>query len=77
MHTDENKRYDKRNIDGNLRKGEVTMKDYEAYLSRLPDVSDKAFSTNEEASPEGEERPGSKGGHAGPSKKGAASSRKA
>lgn len=73
MHTDENKRYDKRNIDGNLRKGEVMMKDYEAYLSRLPDVSDKAFTPEEEVSPEGEVRLGSKGG----SKKGTAPSRKA
>ncbi len=76
MHTDENKRYDKRNIDTNLRKGEVTLKDYEVYLSRLPDVSDKVFTPEEEVIPEGEEKSGSKGSHGGPSKKGAAPSRK-
>lgn len=77
MHTDQDKRYDKRNIDASLRKGEVTPKDYEAYLSRLPDVTDKAFPPDEEVIPEGGEKSGSKGSHAGPSKKGAASSRKA
>ncbi len=76
MHTDENKRYDKRNIDSNLRKGEVTLKDYEVYLSRLPDVSDKVFTPEEEVIPEGEEKPGSRGSHGAPSKKGAAPSKK-
>ena len=76
MHTDESKRYDKRNIDSNLRKGEVTPRDYEAYLSRLPDVSEKAFEPDEEASPGGEEGAGVKGGHPGTSRKGATSSRR-
>jgi len=43
MHTDENKKFDKRNIERNVKKGIITQKDYEIYLSKLPDVSDKAF----------------------------------
>jgi len=43
MHTHEAKRFDKRNIESNLRKGIVTPKEYESYLSKLPDVSDKVF----------------------------------
>lgn len=49
MHTDENKRFDKRNIERNIKGGIITQKDYEIYLSRLPDASDKAVSP--EASP--------------------------
>jgi hypothetical protein len=41
MHTDENKKFDKRNIEGNIKDGIITQKDYEIYLSKLPDVSDK------------------------------------
>ena len=48
MHTDENKKYDRRNIDSNLQRGSVSTKEYETYLSRLPDVSDKAFDPDEE-----------------------------
>ena len=46
----------------NLRKGEVTMKEYEAYLSRLPNVGDKAFNPEEEVSPGGEGEARLKGG---------------
>ena len=47
MHTDENKRYDKRNIASNLQRGLVTAKEYETYLSKLPDTGDKVFNPNE------------------------------
>ncbi len=48
MHTDESKRFDKRNIESNLRKGVVTLKDYDAYLQRLPDATHKVFIPEEE-----------------------------
>ncbi len=54
MHTDESKRFDKRNIESNLRRRIVAKKDYENYLSKLPDVSDKIFNPEEKGS-EGEE----------------------
>jgi len=41
MHTDENKKFDKRNVVRNIKDGIITQKDYEIYLSKLPDVSDK------------------------------------
>jgi hypothetical protein len=43
MHIDENKKFDKRNIEKNIKSGIITQKDYEIYLSKLPDVSDKLF----------------------------------
>ena len=43
MHTDETKKFDKRNVESNIRNGVVSKKEYETYLSRLPDVSDKVF----------------------------------
>ena len=43
MHIDENKKFDRRNIEKNIKDGMFNAKDYEIYLSRLPDVSDKAF----------------------------------
>jgi hypothetical protein len=43
MHTDENKRFDRRNIDRNVKTGIISQKDYESYLLKLPDVSDKLF----------------------------------
>ena len=43
MHIDENKQFDKRNIEKNIKGGVLTKKEYETYLSRLPDVSDKVF----------------------------------
>jgi len=53
MHTDENKKYDRRNIDGNLQRGLVSAKEYETYLSRLPDVSDKVFQPDEKGFEDG------------------------
>jgi hypothetical protein len=47
MHTDENKKFDKRNIERNIKNGIITQKDYEIYLSKLPDVSDKLFNPEE------------------------------
>jgi len=41
MHIDESKKFDKRNIERNIKTGIITQKDYEIYLSRLPDASDK------------------------------------
>jgi len=55
MHTDENKKYDKRNIASNLQRGLVTAKEYETYLSKLPDAGDKVFDPDEE-------HPGDEGG---------------
>jgi hypothetical protein len=43
MHIDENKKFDKRNIEKNLKDGIITQKDYETYLGKLPDASDKVF----------------------------------
>ena len=47
MHTDDSKRFDKRNVESNLRRRIVAKKDYENYLSKLPDVSDKIFNPEE------------------------------
>ena len=47
MHIDENKRFDKRNIQKNVKDGIITEKEYEMFLSKLPDVSDKLFSPEE------------------------------
>ena len=47
MHIDENKKFDKRNIEKNIKNGIITQKDYEIYLSKLPDISDKLFSPEE------------------------------
>ena len=43
MHIDENKKFDKRNITRNIKNGIITQKDYETFVSRLPDVSNKLF----------------------------------
>ena len=43
MHIDDNKKFDKRNIERNLKNGLITPKDFEIYLSKLPDVSEKLF----------------------------------
>jgi hypothetical protein len=43
MHSDENKKFDKRNIEKNIKHGIMTQKDYEIYLSKLPDAIDKLF----------------------------------
>lgn len=47
MHIDESKKFDKRNIERNLKEGVITQKDYELYLSKLPDVSDKIYIPDE------------------------------
>jgi len=47
MHIDENKKFDKRNVERNIKNGIITQKDYEIYLSRLPDVSDEVFNPEE------------------------------
>jgi hypothetical protein len=43
MHIDEDKKFDKRNIAKNIKSGVITQKDYEIYLSKLPDASEKLF----------------------------------
>ena len=47
MHIDEDKKFDKRNIARNMKSGVITQKDYEIFLSKLPDVSAKLFSPGE------------------------------
>ena len=47
MHTDENKRFDKRNIERNIKEGIITRKDYEIHLSKLSDARDKVFNPEE------------------------------
>jgi hypothetical protein len=47
MHIDENKKFDKRNVERNIKNGTITQKDYEIYLSRLSDVSDEVFNPEE------------------------------
>jgi len=44
MHIDENKKFDKRNIEKNIKDGIITGKDYEMFIAKLPDVSDKLYS---------------------------------
>jgi len=41
MHIDENKKFDKRNIERNIKNGIISQKDYETYLSKLQEMSDK------------------------------------
>ncbi len=69
MHIDENKRFDKRNIEKNIKDGIITEKDYEVFLSKLPDVSDKLFSP-EEAVADSEEGEARNEGEMVPKKKG-------
>jgi len=47
MHIDEGKRFDKRNVAQNIRNGIITQKDYEIFLSKLPDASEKLFDPEE------------------------------
>ena len=47
MHTDEQKKFDIRTMERNTKSGIITQKDYETYLSKLPDVSDKVFNSEE------------------------------
>jgi hypothetical protein len=43
MHIDENKKFDKRNIERNIKNGIIAQKDFEIYLSKLPDVGEKSL----------------------------------
>jgi len=54
MHIDEDKKFDKRNIARNVKNGVITQKDYETFLSRLPDVSNKLFNPEETSTDLGE-----------------------
>ncbi len=47
MHIDEEKKFDTRNIERNIKNGIITQKDYETYLSKLADASDKVFNFEE------------------------------
>jgi hypothetical protein len=47
MHIDESKKFDKRDIERNIKNGIMTQKDYEIYLSKLPDAIDKLFNPEE------------------------------
>lgn len=39
---DENRMFDVRTLERNLRKGLITHKDYEKYLAKLPDAADRS-----------------------------------
>ena len=54
MHIDEHKKFDIRTIERNTKSGIITQKDYETYLSKLPDVSDKVFNPEEASEDSGE-----------------------
>ena len=47
MHIDEIKSLIKEILQKNVKSGIITQKDYEIYLSKLPDVSDKVFNPEE------------------------------
>ena len=47
MHIDEDKKFDKRNIARNIKSGIITQKDYDTFVSKLPDVSNKLFNPDE------------------------------
>ena len=47
MHIDEDKKFDKRNVARNIKNGVITQKDYEIFLSKLPDASNKLFNPEE------------------------------
>lgn len=61
MHIDESKKFDKRTIERNLKEGIVSAKEWEQFLKKLPDVSDKvefvmSEETQEEETVEDKER---------------------
>ena len=61
MHIDETKKFDKRTIQRNLKEGIVSAKEWEQFLKKLPDVSDKvefvmSEETQEEETVEDKER---------------------
>jgi hypothetical protein len=47
MHIDEDKKFDKRNIVRNIKNGVITQKDYDTFVSKLPDASNKLFNPEE------------------------------
>ena len=56
MHIDENKKFDKRTIEKNLREGVVSAEEWKNFLRSLPDVSDNVdFVTIEEETGEATE----------------------
>jgi hypothetical protein len=57
MHIDEDKKFDKRNIAKNIKSGIITQKDYETFMSRLPDVSNKLFNPEETSTDSSEVEP--------------------
>jgi len=71
MHTDESKKFDKRNIERNIKEGIITQKDYEIYLSKLPDVSNKLANPEEESLDETAELGSKREEETPPKKKGA------
>jgi hypothetical protein len=54
MHIDEDKKFDKRNVAGNIKSGVISQKDYETFVSRLPDVGNKLFNPEETSTDLGE-----------------------
>lgn len=61
MHIDESKKFDKRTIQRNLKEGIISAKEWEQFLKKLPDVSDKvefvmSEETQEEETVEDKER---------------------
>jgi hypothetical protein len=54
MHIDENKKFDKRNVARNIKSGVISQKDYETFVSRLPDASNKLFNPEETSTDLGE-----------------------
>ncbi len=54
MHIDENKKFDKRTIDKNLREGVIPAEEWEQFLKSLPDVSGKVDFVMSEEEEEGE-----------------------
>jgi hypothetical protein len=54
MHIDEDKKFDKRNVARNIKSGVISQKDYETFVSKLPDVSNKLFNPEETSTDLGE-----------------------
>jgi hypothetical protein len=54
MHVDENKKFDRRNIEKNIKNGLITFKDYETFLAGLPDANEKMYAPGETFSETGE-----------------------
>jgi hypothetical protein len=54
MHIDEDKKFDKRNVARNIKSGVISQKDYETFVLRLPDASNKLFNPEETSTDLGE-----------------------